>query len=83
MRNYKNKNPLPYASEKYYYIGTNNEYFTCGEQYIVVETGQHWFKEWGQGIWFTTDETPNTKDIDYCCFISYDDFEKHKEFVKY
>lgn len=67
---------IPYASEKYYYTGISNEYFSTGKQYTVIETGGHWLKEWGCGAWMTTDEYPNTKDIDYGCFVSYADFEK-------
>ncbi|HDV6107876.1 hypothetical protein O0F56_08885 [Staphylococcus pseudintermedius] len=83
MKDSKNKNTLPYASEKYYYTGTTNEYFTCGEQYTVIETGQHWYKGYGQGAWLTTDEDPESKDVDYCCFVPYSEFGKHKNFVKY
>lgn len=74
---------LPYASEKYYYTGISDEYFTTGKQYKVIETGRHWFKEWGYGAWMTTDDYPDTKDIDYGCFVPFENFGKHKQFEKY
>ena len=73
----------PLINEKYYYTGLNSDYFTNGKRYKVVETGQHWFKEWGEGAWMTTDEYPNTSDVDYACFVPYKEFGKHKRFEKY
>lgn len=79
----KNSNNRAYAGEKYYYVGESDEYFTQGEQYTVIETGIHWYKDWGDVAWMTSDDCPNTTDIDYGVAVDIDSFGKGKDFVKY
>lgn len=73
----------PYMSETYYYVGETNEYFTQGNQYVIIETGNHWIKEYGEVAWLTCDDYPNTKDIDFGVAVDINNFGKGKDFIKY
>lgn len=73
----------PYMSETYYYVGETNEYFTQGNQYVIIETGNHWIKEYGEVAWLTCDDYPNTKDIDFGVVVDINNFGKGKDFIKY
>lgn len=68
---------VPLIGESYVYIGKNNECHKKGHTYHVIETGQHWDKEYGFVIWVTTEEYPNVVDIDYGCSCSLDYFRKN------
>lgn len=65
--------------KEYVYIGDTHESNTNGEIYKMIDFGEHWFTSWGEGVWMTTDEHPDTTDSDYGCFYSYKSF--HKYFV--
>ena len=54
-----------FMGQKYIYVGKDTEYHKNGKTYSVIETGEHWMKELGFVIWVTTEEYPNTTDIDY------------------
>lgn len=51
--------------QKYIFVGKDNEDHKNGKTYSVIATGEHWMKELGFVIWVTTEEYPNTTDIDY------------------
>jgi hypothetical protein len=51
--------------QPYIYTGEDSEYHKNGETYYVIETGMHWYKEFGFVVWITTEENKHTTDIDY------------------
>jgi len=68
---------VPLIGQPYRYTGKNTESHKNGETYYIVETGQHWIKEYGFVIWITTEEDRFTKDIDYCMSCSPTYFNSH------
>lgn len=66
----------PLIRQPYIYTGRDDEHFTNGETYYVIESGYHWIKEWGFGLWITNDDDKTTTDIDYGVFLSKEDFRK-------
>jgi|GEM_PF-4649804 len=67
---------IPLINQPYIYIDQDCSSFTNGNTYRVIETGQHWYKEFGLCVWMTNDECPNTKDADYGTSVSIDEFHK-------
>lgn len=68
---------LPLIQQPYIYIGKDDEEHKNGETYYVIETGNHWIKEYGFVVWVTTEEDRLTKDIDYCISMSVDYFNEN------
>lgn len=68
---------IPLVGQPYIYMGENNSSHKNGETYYVIETGNHWIKEYGFVVWMTTEEDRFTKDIDYGCSVDMDYFRKY------
>lgn len=68
---------IPFMGQPYIYKGKDTENHLNGETYHVIETGQHWIKEYGFVIWMTTEEYKDTKDIDLGHSMSVEYFNGH------
>jgi hypothetical protein len=55
--------------ERFMYYGEDNESFTNGKYYRVVNVGNHWFKKLGKVVWFTNNNYDGD-DEDYCTSVS-------------
>lgn len=59
---------LPLIGQSYIFTGDDVNEHKNGETFYVVETGQHWYKEVGLGIWLSNDD--QERDVDYCWAVS-------------
>lgn len=67
---------VPLMTTRHLFTGESDQCFTTGHYYTVIESGYHWIKEYGFGIWLTCDDYPETTDSDLGVFMSVDDFTK-------
>lgn len=52
------------------YYGKRNKYHTPFNKYVYIESGMHWYRELGEGVWISDDEFPDTQDVDYGVFVN-------------
>lgn len=71
---------VPLIGQAYIFQGKDEYLHEIGKTYRVVATGFHWIKAYGFVVWVTTNEYPETTDIDYCMSYHIDAF--HQDFWK-
>jgi hypothetical protein len=65
---------IPLIGQPFIYTGEDSESYKNGGTYHVIQTGNHWNKEYGFVIWMTTEEYRDTTDIDLGCSMSVEYF---------
>lgn len=62
--------------QEFIYTGRDTEFHKKGNEYRIIETGEHWIKSAGFTIWMTTEEYPDTHDTNLGYDFSPSDFKR-------